>query len=261
MRTAAACLSASLMLVTSFAHAETPAIGSSFKGLSFDVTGVRLDQNAADSLMARDPNFRLKQREWKDSQGKPVRDDIVEQNFATGNIMTVRETVKVSVTPWHSGNLIQQIIRQVAIKSDDQKPTVDDFVAATTAKYGEPSQVIGKGIFGRQATQIRYFIKDGVIANVPCYEPDQSWFNPMTYDQERVTTYQSVLQEIDDGRCDAVLSVFYTTDYKNRERIVDYGAIARDFRVEAASFIRDFEERRRATEERQQATPKGEPKL
>lgn len=261
MRSVIGCLTASLMLAVSYAHADTSALNSSFERLGFDITGVRLDLSAEESLKARDPKFRLKQRHWKDSQGKKVREDIVEQNFATGNIATVRETVKVSVTPWHSGNLIKQVVRQVAIKSDDQKPTVDDFVAATTAKYGEPSQTIAKGIFGRQATQIRYFIKNGVVTNVPCYEPDESWFNFRTYDRERLKTYEALLDEMDNKYCDAIISIFYTQDYRNRERIVDYGAIARDFRLEALSFIRDFKERRLATEARQQATPKAEPKL
>ncbi|MDA4848594.1 hypothetical protein [Hoeflea poritis] len=138
------------LFVSPYANADTNGISSSFTGLEFDISGVSLDIPAERSLKALNPNFRFKTKHWKDSQNQKVREDIADQSFATGNIMGVREGVRIIVTPWHSGNLIQQVTRQVSIKPDDQKPTIDDFVAATKAKYGEPSQIITKGIFGRQ---------------------------------------------------------------------------------------------------------------
>jgi hypothetical protein len=248
-------------LMVTCGNAGAEEFASSFAGLGFDVDGVRLDLPAEDSLKGIDPKYRLKIGKWRDSQGNTVREDIGQQNYTKGNIRDVREEVSISVTPWHTGNLIERLIRKVAIKSEAKMPTIDDFVAATKSKYGEPAQTLNKGIGGLRAVQLVYFVKDGKVANVPCFDPEERWNQIRASDAERITTIQRHLDSVNSSHCDAVLSIFYTGYFRNPERISHYGAYARDFRLEFESFLADVKQKQSATEARQAATPKVAPEL
>lgn len=248
-------------LMVTCGNAGAEEFTSSFAGLGFDVDGVRLDLPAEDSLKGFDPKFRFRIGEWRDSQSNVVREDIIHQNYAKGNIWDVREEVSVSVTPWHTGNLIEQLIRKVAIKPEAKMPTVEDFVAATKAKYGEPTLIQNDGILGRRAVQILYRIKDGKVADIPCFDPEKGWHRTTAKTEERVATIQMQLKKVDGNSCDAVLSIYYTTSHRNPERVSHYGAYARDFRLEFESFLADVKQKQTATEARQATTPKASPEL
>jgi hypothetical protein len=234
---------------------------SSFAGFEFDINGIRIDQNIETSLTAFNPDFRFKTGRWNDSQGEYVRDDVAWQAFSFGNISAVREEYRVTATPWHAGNVIHTVTRIVSIKPDDQKPTVASFVATAEAKYGEPIEHVREGIFGRRAMQMLYPVKDGQIADVPCFDMDQGWYGSAARSEQRLNSVEGYLAEIDAGKCDGVLSIWYTIDSGNEERISYYGGAMRDFRLELEAYIANEAEQEAATLARQQATPEGTPDL
>jgi len=239
---------------------------SSFRGLELDVNGIRLDLPIRQSLLAFNPDFRLRQAKWKDSQGNVVRKQSGIQTFAAGNIWNVRETVSITPVPWHSGQYIQRMKREVAIKPDDQKPTIEGFREAVIAKYGAPTHAGNtKSQLGfmpeKSETYLVYTVKEQRVTKVPCWEPGHPTFSPRTSTDDRIAHYQRVLAEIRNGNCDAILVHFYSVDKRYPKRIRRYGARVHDFRLEAEAFIEDIRQKRLATEQRQGSTAEGETRL
>lgn len=235
---------------------------SSFAGLDFDINGIRLDLPIEQSLKQFDPQFRLRMTQWADSQGVAVRSQPSGQNYATGAIWSIREQASIVPTPWHAGSLIRSVHRHLSIKPDDQKPTISDYRAAVIAKYGEPTVENRDAISRRRTNQMVYAVKDGRIADVPCFSVEIVLHNIRDNDSVRVAKYERMLDQIDSaGYCDAVMVNYYTVDARNQERINYYGAFARDFRLEAESFIADVRKKADATRERQAHTPAGKPNL
>lgn len=243
------------------ALADQEEFSSSFAGFDFDINGIRLDLPAEESLKAFDPDFYFKKGQWNDSQGEFVREDVGTPAFGRGHINSVRESYRISVTPWHAGNLSYEVMRDVNVNRDDKMPAVADFVAATKAKYGEPTSELQKALHRRSGVQMLYAIKDGRFTNAPCFAEDIVWFGMISTSNERRSKTQARLDQINSTHCDAVLSVHYTEDPRTPGRIRHFGATARDFRLEAVSFIADVEEREAATKTRQDAIPKAAPDL
>ncbi|MFD1198000.1 hypothetical protein ACFQ3K_06670 [Brucella gallinifaecis] len=235
---------------------------SSFAGLGFDIKGISLEKDIRTSMMEYDPDYKLRMGTWTDSQGGSEREDYVGTSFAIGAIWDTREQYSLIATPWHTGNLIKSFTRIVSISKDEQKPVIEEFVAAATEKYGEPIKHERDSIFQRRAMQMIYPIKNGKVADVPCYDADRgNFFATMDSTAQRLERAKKHLAEMKSIYCDAVLSIWYTPDSRNKERIVNFGAVARDFRLDLEAFVADTKVRADATTARQQATPSASPDL
>lgn len=244
------------------AQDQLPAFAySSFEGLALDIDGVRLDLPTRESLLAVDPDFRFRMGAWTDSQRQSEREQLGRQGYNMGNIWSVREGVSVQPTPWHAGSLIREVTRSVNIRQDDLKPIIEDFRQAIIDKYGPTTGENTEPVDGRRAVRLIHAVKDGVIADVQCWPSDQLIRLPRMGDSEVVAIYEDMLERIDNGWCDAVLMNYYTADWSFEGRLSNYGAIARDFRLEAESFIADQILQDAMTQQRQDATPAPLPKL
>ena len=160
-----------LTLLVSHTAIAQDEFASSFAGFGFDINGIRLDLPAKESFKAFDPEFYFKKGERTDSQGELVREDVGTQAFGRGHINSVRESYRVSVTPWHAGNLSYEVMRDVGINRDDKKPTIADFVAATKAKYGEPASELKKLCTNGAVCKCSTRLKTGRLWMFPASRP------------------------------------------------------------------------------------------
>jgi hypothetical protein len=239
---------------------------SSFAGMGLEVNGIQVDQRIDRAVLSAFPTARLKVINWTDSQNEKVREDYADQFINSGNIFDVRDTMEIRITPWHAGSLIRSISREVSISAnlDHKMPTETDYIEAVKALYGEsPVDDERKRQIFQQYTAYRqysliYPIKDGKIANIPCWHPSVDW----TARQGPVEkTAERALEKIADGWCDAILIYYFSPNGAHKGRIQHYGTILRDFKLEANATIQDVRLRKEETEKRQAATPSVPPKL
>ncbi len=239
---------------------------SSFAGMELEVNGIQVDQRIDRAVLSAFPTARLKVRNWTDSQNVKVREDYADQSINSGNIMDVRDTMEIRVTPWHAGSLISKLDRKVTIdyRLTDRMPTEGDFIGAVIERHGEsPVDDDSKAqIFGSRQdlrfNSLIYPIKDGQITNVPCWHPHVDW-TARSGPVERIA--ERALTHIDEGWCDGVLIYHFARNFSHKGRLQQYGTVLRDFKLEANATIQDVRLRKEETEKRQAATPSVAPKL